>query len=337
MLVLPSQFSNLDYICRWGNPMKVKGIIFVCIALFLGSGVAVGETVDRIVANVNGEIILHSDIRNRIQTMEKMMKANPRITPEAIPEREVLQQLIREKLAEAEIKRLKINVSESEVDSAIQNLKAEHRVTDAQFEQALRQEGETMKSFRNTVKKQIEQSRLMDRVLKSKIVITDEQVNAYQRTAPPPAVPTRESLRIGVIFLPSGDDGKQAQAAQKQAKEIHNRLKGGADFGRMAKEHSKGPASEEGGDVGFVELADLAPPIAAAVRKLKKNDFSEPVATPGGVYIVKLLDVRTEKADPGELDNTERLRRELYQKEVNRQYENWMKELESRAFIQITL
>jgi len=89
--------------------------------------------------------------------------------------------------------------------------------------------------------------------------------------------------------------------------------------------------------VGFVELADLAPPIAAAVRKLKKNDFSEPVATPGGVYIVKLLDVRTEKADPGELDNTERLRRELYQKEVNRQYENWMKELESRAFIQITL
>ncbi|HOV85813.1 MAG TPA: peptidylprolyl isomerase [Syntrophobacteraceae bacterium] len=317
--------------------MKIKEIIFLCLALFLCSGVAFGETVDRIVANVNGEIILYSDIQNRIRSMEKLKKANPGIAPEAISEREVLQQLIREKLAEAEIKRLKITVSDGEVDSAIQNLKAEHHVTDAQFEEALRQEGETLKSFRNTVKKQIEQSRLMDRVLKSKIVITDEQVNAYVRTAPPPTVPTRESLRISVIFLPSGDDGKQAQAAQKQAKEIHNRLKGGSDFGRMAREYSKGPASEEGGDVGFVELGDLAPPIAAAVRKLKKNDFSEPVVTPAGVYIVKLLDVRTERPDPGEMDNKERIRRELYQKEVNRQYENWMKELESRSFIQITL
>lgn len=340
MLVLSNQFSNLDFLCHQGTLMKLKGKILVpCFALLLllYSGLAAGESVDRIVANVNGEIILYSDIRNRIQSIEKIAQDNPKLSIEGVSEREVLQQLIWEKLAAAEIKRLKISVTEGEVDSAIQSIKEENHLTDAQFEQALLRQGQTLKSVRDSIRKQIEQNRLMDRVLKSKIVITDEQVNAYMKTLKAPQASTRQSMRIAVIFLPAGRDGKDIQAAQKQAGEIHSRLKSGADFGRMAREYSKGPGAQDGGDIGFVELEDLAPPIAAAVKGLKKDEISEPVVAPGGVYIAKLLDSRVEKQELGGEDIRERIRRELYQKEVSRQYEQWLKELEARSFIQISL
>jgi len=189
----------------------------------------------------------YSDIRNRIQSIEKIAQDNPKVGIEGVSEREVLQQLIWEKLAAAEIKRLKISVTEGEVDSAIQSIKEENHLTDAQFEQALLRQGQTLKSVRDSIRKQIEQNRLMDRVLKSKIVITDEQVNAYMKTLKAPQASTRQSMRIAVIFLPAGRDGKDIQAVQKQAGEIHSRLKSGADFGRMAREYSKGPGAQDGG------------------------------------------------------------------------------------------
>lgn len=319
--------------------MGVSGKFFLLLfSLLFLSGTALAETLDKIVATVNGEIILHSELRKRVASIET---ASPEIKPkdslgQAELEREVLQSLIRDRLAEAEIRRLKISVSKREVDATIEGIKEDNEFNDAQLTYILQQSGKTLDQFRDEIKKQLEQSRLLDRVLKSKTVITEEQVDAFIKSG---QSISKERHHIALIFLPASDDAanKQAGDAEKLAREIHSRLKGGADFARMAREYSKGPAAQEGGDIGHIASDELAPAIGAAVSGLKADEITDVVKAAGGYYIIKVLDVQKEKQSSSDPNMRQKIRKELMQQELNRKYEEWVKELESRAFIQISL
>ena len=311
------------------------------IVLTLWAGAAWGETLDRIVAVVNGDVILYSELQEKVRQVEK-------ISPESKPadatlqpqfERQVLNQIIQERLTEQEVRRMKIAVSDREVDAAVDSLKRENNFTDAQFEYVVQQGGQTIEQFRSGIKKELERSRLLERVLKSKTVITDEQVDAYLKNAKTDEGNTKERLRLSIIFLPTseGAQGKDADDVEKLAREIHRRLKGGGDFAKLAKEYSKGPAPEEGGDIGYIAAEELAPDIASAVRGLNANDVSEVVKAPAGYYIVKVVDVQREKLDSGDSSARDKARRALFQREMSRKFEEWIKDLEARSFIQVSL
>lgn len=311
---------------------------FVVVLMVLCSTLAWGETLDRIVATVNGDIILNSELQDRVRAMKKAMPDANAIDPakESEFERTVLEQMIRDRLAMAEVKRLKITVTPHEVDEAIAQIKKENHFTDAQFEYMARQDGKTVDQLKEEIKKEMERSRLLDRVLKSKTVITDAQVDAYLKGGGKPTDQANRR-RIAVILIPNGKGDKQSEDGETLARDIHKRLKEGADFAKMAKQYSKGPAASEGGDLGFINSEDLAPAIAAATKGLKPGEITDPISTSGGLYIIKILDVQKEKLNAADDSSREKIRRQLFQKEVSRKFEEWIKDLESRAFIQISL
>ncbi|MGV8073304.1 MAG: peptidylprolyl isomerase [Syntrophobacteraceae bacterium] len=318
--------------------MQVIGKIFMLLALsvFL-FGTCQAETVDKIVATVNGEIILLSELKERMAAIDKAAPdykaADAR--EQAARELQVLHGIIQERLAEAEVRRLKISVSNSELDSGIQTIKEQNKLTDEQLAYQIKEAGKTLDQFREEIRKQMERSRLVDRVLKSKIVVTDQQIDAYLKSE---SAVNADSRRLAIIFLPSeSPTGKEAEAAEKQAQEIHGRIKAGADFAQMAREYSKGPAAQEGGDIGFIAEDELSPSMKKVVSDLKPNDMSNVVKGAGGYYIVKLLDVRKENKDAADDATRQKIRRELLQKELSSKYAEWLQELESRAFIQISL
>lgn len=315
------------------------GIWVAIVIALLGPGIVSGETMDRIVANVNGDIILNSELQERIRNVQKAMPDVVTSDPEKIAEiqRSILQQMIREKLTETEVKRLKIVVSARDLEDTIDQLKKESNFTDAQFEYMVQQNGQTLAQFKDGVKKELERSRLLDRVLKSKTIITDSEVDAFLKTGNSDA---GEKRRMAVIFLPYGEaaEGKQSKAnAEKLARDILSRLRGGADFAKMAREYSKGPVAEEGGDLGFVEIQDLTPAIAAATKNLKINEVSDPVDNSNGYYILKVLDVQRDKVNTSDAGVRDKARRQLLQQELTKKFETWIKDLERRAFIQISL
>ena len=315
--------------------MRFKGVIGVVLACAaLSCGVALAETVDRIVGVVNGDVILYSELQNQIRGMEKVVPDLKSDDPSrrVQVEREVLQQIVQQRLTEGEVKRLKITVSQTEVDNAIKGIKQQNNFTDAQLEYYITQEGQTLDKFREKIRKDLERNRLMDRVLKSKIIVTDEQVDAQLKTGKLTAV---EQRRIAVIYLQKND--RAGEDVEKKAREIHDRLKGGADFARIVKENSQGPAVEEGGDIGFVSTEELAPAVDQATRKLDRGQISDVVQTPGGCYIFKVLDIRKQSANVGDQPVKDKVRRQLFQEELGRRFEVWIKELESKAFIQIFL
>jgi len=307
----------------------------LALALLLFSGQARAETVDRIVAVVNDDIILYSELQEQAAILEKL---NPNLNLSSPQnrsqfERQVLQGMVQERLAEQEVKRQNINVSKHDIDAAVEGFKKENGFTDDQLKYVLQQQGKTLDEFRTNIKKQLERARLIERVLKSKTVITDEQVDAYLKSHPM-TTDMSERRHLAVIFLPIRDSS-QASQVEGLAKEIHKKLKAGEDFGKLARQHSQGPAPEDGGDIGFIAVSDLAPAIASATRGLDANQFTDPMKTPQGYYIIKVVEVdrKPQKVD-GSISR-EKARSMLMQEQIDKKYDQWIADLKEKAFIQI--
>lgn len=325
----------------------IKRLILLMVGMLaIGAGAALAETMDRIVAEVNGDIILYSEVQERLKLMKKSEPEQNTFAAAEPTEKDALQTIIQDRLSQQEVKRLKIAVGDQEVDEAMANIKRENKLTDAQFEYAVQQEGFTVKQFRENIRKEIERSRLLDRVLKSKTVITEEQVNAAMKTAAASQTSTttgKERRRLAIIFLPFPEGAKGTEETEKLARDLYGRLKSGDDFAKVARQYSKGPAADEGGDIGFMESDEFSPAIATAVISLKANEISDPVRASSGIYILKVLDIQREKAvtsavsSGGDPQLREKVRRQLFQAELSRKFGEWIKDLESRSYIRISL
>jgi peptidyl-prolyl cis-trans isomerase SurA len=316
---------------------KLKVLCLVS-AVLVCCGSVWGETLDRIVAVVNGDVILYSELQVEMRQMARVAPElnNFESAQRSAIEREMLNQMIRDRLADQELKRLKISVSQKEVDEAITSIKRENNFTDAQLAAAIQQSGQTLEQFRNDIRRELQRSRLVDRVFKSKTVITQEQINAFLNDGKSGA---KQKRRLAIIFLPFPDGAGEPQRKEvvERGRELHRRLKGGSDFYALAKEYSKGPGADQGGDIGYIADDDLAPFIENAIRNLKVNEFSDVVAVPPGVYLIKVVDVQKEMQDASDASAREKAERQLFQNEVKRKFDDWVRELESRSFVQVSL
>jgi peptidyl-prolyl cis-trans isomerase SurA len=316
-------------------------ILTVCIIAvgFLSCPTARTETVDRIVANVNGDIILYSELQEQLKLIEKYAPnldlTDPAKKSEA--EHDILTQLIRQKLSEAEAQRLKVSVTNSEVDTTLAHMIEENHTTQAQLELSLKANGQTIEKLRQQIKKDMERNRLMDRVLKSKVLISDKQVDDFLKSEGGVAATTSQRVRLGLIALPVGPKYGKPEEVEKTGREILGKLKQGTDFQKLAQQYSKGVAAQDGGDIGYMAQEDIAPHIANAIKNLKKGENSDLVQGPGGYYIVKVLDIEIKKQNASDPEIREKARRYLYEREVNLKFEEWVHNLESKAFIQISL
>lgn len=310
--------------------------IVACVLLCAAAG---AETIDRIVANVNEEIILYSDLQRQIKAMEKAMPTLDVSDPakKSQIEREVLTQMIQQRLADKEAERLKINVASSEVELRIRQIAESNHISVEQMEAELKADGQSLEKFREEVKKQIGRQRLMEWFLKPKVLITDRQVDEYLRGEKGESASASQKVHLGSILLPVGDKYGKPEEVEKTGREILDKLKAGTDFKTLAKQYSKGPSAQEGGDLGYIAPEDVAPFIAQGIRNLKKGDVSGLVKGPSGYYILKILDIDTKKAEKSDPALREKIRQTLYQQEMNRKFEEWVHDLESKAFIQISL
>lgn len=300
-------------------------------------GPAQAKPVDWIVAVVNDDVILNSELQKRVEGVlkaaEQLRDAPPLGSADTL-RKEVLRQMIREKLTAQEVARLKITVSESEVEEALTSLQKSNNVSRQQLEAMLKQEGRSLDQFKKMIRQDLERARLIERVLKSKTVITDDQVQAaLSRQVRSP----NEERHLAVIFLSAPSSPEARQTVRLKAQEILNRIRKGENFADLARAYSQGPGAQDGGDIGTIKAKDMAPGLEQATRDLQPGQVSEVLESANGFYVVKLVDVK--RPDPGKVDESvkEKVRRELFQMEVNKKYDQWIRDLEAKSFIQIHL
>ncbi|HVO83039.1 MAG TPA: peptidylprolyl isomerase [Syntrophobacteria bacterium] len=297
--------------------------------------------VDRIIAYVNDDIITLSELDEKTAAIVAARKQNPYLRDQEQDveklRREILDNLINERLAAKEITRLKISVTAGEVDNILKSIMEDNNLTPEKFEVELRKEGLTVEDFRKRVQEDLERSKLIDREIRSKTVITDAQIEAYYQTHRE-EFQAKVRRRLQSIFLPFGSENSPDKQRQiyAMAEQILDRLSRGADFAAMAKRYSQGPGAESGGDLGFFNEGELDPVLEQAIETLKTGQVSQIVRTDSGLHIIRVAEVQTVADRPME-EVRENIRRRLFQQEINRKYAEWLKDLRDRSFVKIQL
>jgi peptidyl-prolyl cis-trans isomerase SurA len=311
------------------------------LLLHVTDAAAAQKLVNRVIAIVNDDVVLLDELE---EAAEPLLARIPKNLDAAESKKriadlrnEILETLIADKLLEQEVKVLKIEVGEREIDRLIKDLRERNNLDDQQLEQALLQQGMTMAEYRDGMRKQLLKMKIINLKVRSKVQVSDQDVQSlYQRQQDEAAEDVQIHARHIVFLLPEDADADLVAAKLQQATAAARRAKAGEDFAALAQELSEGPNAAQGGDLGFFRREDIVEAFAKAAFVLKPGDMSEPVRTPFGWHVIKVEERRS--GDVKALDELkDQLKERLYQEEIEVVFRRYVDELRKAAYVETRL
>lgn len=318
--------------------MNTRTIVTCLGTLIMLAGMAAAqagaEIVDRIVAVVNKTAI----------TEYQIQQAQQRFAQEGAPEdplarESVLDFLIEQELILQQADTLGIPVTDAEIADALENIKAQNNLpTDEALKSALAREGKTLTDFTAEVREQIQLAKIVGQEVRSKIDVTDAEVDAYyaeHRDEFSSAVPGDNGIVVRQILLaiPETADPAQIDQIQRQADALVRQLRAGADFADLAREYSDHSSADAGGNLGVFQPGDLVAPFDAAFS-LKPGEVTDPIRSDQGVHIITAQPADT--SGQGDLLRIKsQIRNMLFEEKSQAQYDEWVATLKDQAYIEI--
>lgn len=303
------------------------GLVVAVACVALRPWPAYAEIVDRVLATVDREAILLSDV---------MREIDPGAYEGAIEDRvrATLQQRIDEKILLREALLAGLEVSDDLVERRLDELRELHGSSDALVAAAEM----TMSELRGHIRKQLLARKVMmdklDEFSKSVSVSQSEVAQYYEDHKSEFERP--EQVRCHRVFLLASSDPDERAVIRARMEELREELDAGADFEELAKARSEGPYASKGGPLGWLSRGDLIAPLDEAVFSLQEGDVSDVIETSGGFSILK-VDERRE-AGLRELDDVRtEIEPALRFEAASEIYEKWMADLRKRSRVRILL
>jgi peptidyl-prolyl cis-trans isomerase SurA len=288
--------------------------------------------VERIVAVVNDEVILQSEVEDRAR-----FAAAEEPTADADKlRRDVLDHMVDERLIAQEAETLKLQADRAEVDRAIDEIKRQYKMTQAGLEEALRSQGMTLAGYREDVRNRILRLKVLNLQVRSRISVSDEDVRkAYEQNLHTTGTDIKAHVRQILVAIPPDSPRALRDARRAQATALGERVRAGQDLGQLAKEVSDDPATKaDGGDLGYVARSALPPEVADVVFAMKPGEIRGPIYSDLGAHIVQVLDRKASEARPFE-EVKEELRRQLQEQEFEKQTRLWLVDVRRRAHVDL--
>jgi peptidyl-prolyl cis-trans isomerase SurA len=309
---------------------RMLSIALFC-ALFLPT-LARAEVIDRVVAVVNDSIVTLSELNAAAALAAQELGEDGRDEMETIEAKsKLLDGIIEQKLVKQAADRAGIDVSEIEIDNAVEEVKGTNGFTQEALVVALARSGLTYKEYRSQIKEQLREVKFVDRAFRSKVSLEREDIEEYYKQNVEKFIGPA-AIRIRMIVL-SGED-KAAQSERLGA--VLRELRAGHDFSDLARQYSDGPNAADGGDLGFVPVGDLDPAVAEAASELSPSEVSRPIASESGISIFQLVENRASEPLPLEAVES-RIRKTLYDRAVDENFENWLRDVRRVAHIEVRL
>lgn len=247
---------------------------------------------DYIVAVVNQELVTNAELQTRLARIrEEAARAKQQLPPPAELRKQVLDQLIDERVQVTNAREVGPKVDEAELDRAVANVAVQNQMTMAQLRARLQQQGIAYGAFRNNVKDQILVERVRERDVNQRIRINNDDIDRLleQRRA---AAGTGLQYNIAQILVPVPEGASPDVVAQRKARAegALARVNGGEAFETVAREISEDNNRAQGGVIGL-RLADRLPDVfVETVRNLKPGDVSPTLLRSGaGFHVLKLV------------------------------------------------
>ncbi len=277
---------------------RLQGWLLLLFALFLlcpGSGMAAEtQLLDRIVAVVNDDVVLQSELDQEVRSIEqKLAQVGAPDMPGNEIRKQALERLILEKLQLAEAKKTGATVDDETLLRAMNNIAKQNGLSLEELAAALQEQGMSMEEYREELRKEITLQRLRNREVVSRIQVTKAEVDNYLAHAEEnPGGRDAYHLRHILIATPDGASSEEIAAARKQAEDILQRLKNGEDFAALATRYSAGQQALEGGDLGWLEAGQVPTLFAKDLATMEKGEVRGPYQAASGFHIIKLEDYK---------------------------------------------
>ncbi len=294
------------------------------------------ETCNRVVAVVNDDVITLHELYKRVKEVTGMDPENLREQSRRRYEevnRRILDSLINERIAQERIRQLDIQVTDQEVNDAIQRIRKDNHWSTEELRTMVQAQGMTWEEYQQKIREDIQRQKLINFEVKSRIIIRDEQIEKYYEENKDRF--TQEGgVEIATIFLAKNNSNENGSKVREKAEQILQEIRNGGDFEELARRHSDGPGAREGGYIGRFRLQDLDPLIRETVENTPPGGVGDLVAKPNGYQIVKVLSKRGGGVLPLE-EVRDAIYNTLLREEIDRRYAAWIRELRENTYTKI--
>lgn len=272
---------------------RIFSLLLVCVALLAAPAFAQKRqpiAIDRVIAVVNHEAITQHELRDRLLTVERQLRARGTpLPPRDVLEKQVLERLIVDRVQLQFARETGMQIADAELDAALRRIAENNRMSLGEFRAALEQDGIEWRRFREEIREEMIVARLREREVESRIVVSDAEIDNY--LAQP-----REALRDAVVTLghivvrvPEQADAALLARLRQRAEQALEQLRAGRDFAQIAATYSEAPDAMSGG-LFEPRSADRLPTLYAdAITALRPGEVSGILRSPAGFHIVKLI------------------------------------------------
>jgi parvulin-like peptidyl-prolyl isomerase len=322
----------------------VRRIAQVTLALLVGAGAgaAGAHVVERIVAVIGTDVILQSELDERARPYlgEAERETDPKIREKkkTTITREVLERMIDEQLIVQQAADLKVTVTSEDVDKGVEEVKHQNNINTEQFLSALKEQGMTLASYRQDLKRQITRLKVVGIAVRSRVTVSDDDVKTYYEQNVKSTGVDRK-VHASHIFISIPENATVAQLEEKRAfaGELVRKARQGEDFAKLARENSEDAATrKEGGDLGWFGKGSLPPAVEEIVFGMDPGEVGGPIRAERGFHVIKLMDRKDEQVRPFN-EVKEQLRVALFSQEMEKQTRSWLQELRKKAHIDVRL
>jgi peptidyl-prolyl cis-trans isomerase SurA len=256
---------------------------------------AAAMELDRIVAVVDEDVVMQSELDQQIQRVRgQLRQQGTEMPPTAVLERQVMERLVLEKIQLQLADRAGVEVEDKALEQAVADIAARNKLDVDQFREIIESEGYEFDEFREQIRQEILIAKLRKEEVDNRVRVTDQEVENYLRNEGSDADSAMEyRLSHILIAIPSGADDEEIREARAKAEDVVARLAAGEEFGDLAIRVSDGQQALERGDLGWRRGPEIPSLFADAVSTMEVGDTSPIITSPSGYHIIKLADRRS--------------------------------------------
>lgn len=261
-------------------------LLLVC---FASRAFAATEMLDQVVAIVDDDVVMASELRDRITQLTTTLQARGMdMPPEDEMIRETLDRLILESIQMQMGNRYGVRISDAQLDGAMARVAAQNRLNLDQFRAALEQEGQSYGAMRENLRREMIIQRVQSGNVNQLIQITDQEIDNYLSTEEGQKLIQPEYRIVQALLPVSGD----ASAAEEEAARVYaqarlDRIRAGEPFEAVMSDTSSEYAFT-GGDLGWRRLDDLPSIFQDIAPTLKAGETADLLRSPSGFHIVNM-------------------------------------------------
>jgi parvulin-like peptidyl-prolyl isomerase len=312
------------------------GVILLCVPVG-------AEVVDRIIAVVNDDIItlyeFNAAFEPYLKNIDNTYKGNNKETVIKQTRSAFLQRLIDNILIEQEGKKsgTGIIVKDEEVMDVIRDIMSKQKMSMQDFLKNLAKEGNSLDSVKKEIRTQMMRARLLRREIKSKVIVTDEEIGEYYNKNRQD-YEGEETVRIKQLLLlkPPKADSNAITQVRTGAMQLHKRVIAGESFDLLIVKYSQGPAAAQGGDVGFIGRGTIIPEVEKVAFSLPVGQISEVIESSVGFHIIQVVDKKGAGLKPITAVREE-IKTKIEDEKLDKKFEEWIASIRAKSHIEVKL